>query len=399
MKGFFLFRQDLRLNDHSLLLRACQECDHLDLAVLIPKDFESWGIWRQKFWGQSVRSLQNQLQQRGTSLSIISKLPNLEIYDRRYCATIYAHDEARQIDSSWIQEVVDQLQADYDLKPKTKHFTAFKHQVVENLYQREAPTKQVIEKMPPRLTEACQEQLVIDEQTPLDPRSSHPFDGGELAGLEHLKKYFFEKKLASSYKDSRNEMFGLDYSTKFSAYLALGCLSPLAIERELKKYEAEIEKNDSTYWIYFELLWREFFRVMYQKYTLAFFRPEGISGKKPQCSNDAQALLQWQKGETGVEIVDAGMKELVATGYLSNRARQIVASFFVNELNLDWTLGAAFFEKHLIDYDVYSNWGNWMYLAGVGFDPRGKRWFDPDKQASFYDPQGQFRELWLSSSL
>jgi len=88
------------------------------------------------------------------------------------------------------------------------------------------------------------------------------------------------------------------------------------------------------------------------------------------------------------------MKQLNATGYLSNRGRQLVASCFVHELGLDWRHGAAYLEQQLIDYDVASNWGNWQYLAGVGADPRGHRRFDLQKQAQIYDPDNQFVQRW-----
>ena len=88
------------------------------------------------------------------------------------------------------------------------------------------------------------------------------------------------------------------------------------------------------------------------------------------------------------------MQQLVATGWCSNRGRQIAASCLVNELQLDWRYGAAFFEKHLIDYDVACNYGNWQYLAGVGADPRGGRHFDLEKQTQTYDPEGTFTRKW-----
>ena len=84
------------------------------------------------------------------------------------------------------------------------------------------------------------------------------------------------------------------------------------------------------------------------------------------------------------------MHQLVQTGWMSNRGRQIVASCLVNELGLDWRYGAAFFEKHLVDYDVASNYGNWQYIAGVGCDPRGGRHFNLEKQAEIFDPDGVF---------
>ena len=90
------------------------------------------------------------------------------------------------------------------------------------------------------------------------------------------------------------------------------------------------------------------------------------------------------------------MIELQKTGFMNNRGRQNVASFFCNELNMDWRLGAAYFETQLVDYDVCSNWGNWAYLAGVGNDPRGNRYFNIEKQAQDYDKNKEYRNLWLN---
>jgi deoxyribodipyrimidine photo-lyase len=91
------------------------------------------------------------------------------------------------------------------------------------------------------------------------------------------------------------------------------------------------------------------------------------------------------------------MLQLKQTGLMSNRGRQIAASCLVNELQLDWRYGASYFESQLLDYDVASNWGNWQYIAGVGVDPRGGRWFDIDKQSKQHDPDGLFISAWLGS--
>ncbi len=105
-------------------------------------------------------------------------------------------------------------------------------------------------------------------------------------------------------------------------------------------------------------------------------------------------LQRWTTGQTGHPFVDAGMRELRATGYLSNRMRQVVASYLIHDLKVDWRAGAAWFESQLIDYDVYSNQGNWLYIAGVGTDPRGGRRFNPDKQAADHDPAGAYQKKW-----
>ena len=88
------------------------------------------------------------------------------------------------------------------------------------------------------------------------------------------------------------------------------------------------------------------------------------------------------------------MHQMVETGWASNRGRQLAASYLVNELQLDWRYGAAFFEKYLIDYGVASNYGNWQYIAGVGADPRGGRHFDQHEQARQHDPDGLFTRKW-----
>ena len=92
--------------------------------------------------------------------------------------------------------------------------------------------------------------------------------------------------------------------------------------------------------------------------------------------------------------VDAAMRELAATGFMSNRLRQLVASYLIHDLGCDWRAGAAWFEAQLIDYDVYSNQGNWLYIAGRGTDPRGGRRVDPGQQAQTNDPHGAYQDLW-----
>ena len=122
----------------------------------------------------------------------------------------------------------------------------------------------------------------------------------------------------------------------------------------------------------------------------------GIAADKPNSKEKNEAALKsWIEGTTKSEFVNANMIELKETGFMSNRGRQNVASYFCNELQMDWRIGAAYFESQLIDYDVCSNWGNWAYLAGVGNDPRKHRYFNIEKQTKDYDKDGEFRKLWL----
>ena len=90
------------------------------------------------------------------------------------------------------------------------------------------------------------------------------------------------------------------------------------------------------------------------------------------------------------------MIELRKTGFMSNRGRQNVASYFAKSLELDWRIGASYFESLLIDYDVHSNYGNWLYVAGVGNDPRDRK-FNIKRQAEMYDAKGTYQKLWLKN--
>jgi deoxyribodipyrimidine photo-lyase len=229
-----------------------------------------------------------------------------------------------------------------------------------------------------------------------DARIVLNFSGGETEALKRLEHYFFESHSLSNYKETRNQLIGADYSSKFSPWLAQGCISPRFIYSQVKRYEERHGANDSTYWLIFELIWRDFFRFMMKKHGARLFHFKGFNGQLPPGASQDRALLQsWINGKTGDAFVDANMHELKHTGFISNRGRQNVASYLIDQLQLDWRLGAAYFEEQLIDYDVSSNWGNWVYLAGVGNDPRGKRVFNTEKQAKDYDSDGAYRMLWL----
>ena len=201
--------------------------------------------------------------------------------------------------------------------------------------------------------------------------------------------------MPDGYKETRNQLIGMDYSSKFSAWLALGCISARDIAAQLNEYENFHGANDGTYWLWFELLWRDYFRFIHFKYGQKLYHASGLTGI-PVSPSDVPSFEQWRTGNTGTELVDAGMRELHQSGYLSNRMRQIVASYWIYDMKGDWRAGAAWFESQLIDYDVYSNQGNWLYIAGRGTDPRGGRPFNVAKQTQDHDSQGVYRKLWLS---
>jgi deoxyribodipyrimidine photo-lyase len=239
-------------------------------------------------------------------------------------------------------------------------------------------------------------ELGFDENQAADCRSVMQFHGGETDALKRMQDYFWGTNAVQSYKQTRNGLLGSDYSSKFSAWIAMGCLSPREVYWEIKKYEQVHGSSDSTYSLYLELLWRDYFRFMLKKYGNKFFQKTGLKGLAPEeCEDQLQLFELWKNAETGIPFVDANMQELNSTGFMSNRGRQNVASFLVKDLKVNWMWGAAYFEEKLIDYCPANNWGNWAYIAGVGNDPKEYRYFNVLKQAIDYDPNGDYVRLWI----
>ena len=231
-----------------------------------------------------------------------------------------------------------------------------------------------------------------------DPRTAFPFRGGSTAARQRLQSYFWEENRLRNYKRTRNGLLGTEYSSKFSPWLANGALSPRQVYHEVRRYEREVVSNQDTYWLIFELIWRDYFKYISLKHGDRIFRLKGIRDREVPRGYSAGLLRKWIEGRTSSDFVNANMLELAHTGWMSNRGRQNAASYWARELQQDWRAGAAYFESQLLDYDVHSNWGNWMYNSGVGNDPRD-RTFNTALQADRYDPQGRFRRLWLQPSL
>jgi deoxyribodipyrimidine photo-lyase len=223
------------------------------------------------------------------------------------------------------------------------------------------------------------------------------FRGGTDSGRAQLRACF-SGLLPLRYKEVRNALDGWENSSKWSPWLANGSLSVREVLHALRDYERRAGGNESTYWLFFELLWREYFQWYAMAHGRRLFAFAGTRRRRPLTSFYPERFACWSAGSTPYPLVNACMKQLNATGYLSNRGRQIAASCLVNELSLDWRYGAAYFEQQLVDYDVAVNWGNWQYLAGVGADPRGQRHFDLDRQAAQFDPDGAFVARWAGAA-
>jgi deoxyribodipyrimidine photo-lyase len=217
--------------------------------------------------------------------------------------------------------------------------------------------------------------------------------GGESSALAHLQNYL-TPPWPDRYKQTRNALQGRHTSSHWSPWLATGAVSARTVWTALQAYEQQHGANDGTYWLWFELLWRDNFRFLHRQQGRQLYAARGLS-RLPAPSHFPKDFQRWCSGNTGEPIVDAGMRELAATGFTSNRMRQIVASYLVHDLSCDWRAGAAWFESQLVDFDVCSNQGNWLYVSGRGTDPRVGRRFNPVKQTQDHDPQGRYQKVWL----
>lgn len=423
------FKTDLRLYDNETLVRAIEQSDEVIPVFCFDDDnfkitefgFQKTGSFRAQFLLESLADLDANLRKLGSGLIVVKGRPELELYKiaKQYNAhKIFAKKEVTYEEKQTEEAVENELwkaqcsletfststlyhalDLPFSIRDIPDVFTSFRKKT-----EREASIRDIFLRptaIPSPAIPAMQlptlEELGLTPQV-RDNRAAIQQIGGETEGYKRLQHYFFESRAISNYKETRNEMIGPDYSTKFSAWLAMGCLSPREVYYELKKYESQFSANQSTYWLYFELLWRDFFRFMFKKHRNKYFLQNGIKDTDRELLKyNEETLYKWINGETGVDFVDANMIELKLTGFISNRGRQIVASYLCNDLDHDWRYGAAYFEQQLIDYDVCSNWGNWAYVAGVGNDPRGNRYFNTEKQATSYDEDHSYRNLWLTT--
>ncbi|TDF36357.1 DASH family cryptochrome [Alteromonadaceae bacterium M269] len=416
IRGIYWFRHDLRISDNQAFSDINNVVDELLCVFIIdPRWFKAshyqsshMGQHRWNFLQQSLLALEQELASRGQKLLILSgePIPTLRalfeevcpsyfaaqqhpgVYERQQWQKLLSLTQDCQLLTSNEHCLFELEQLHFELSELPQHFTPFRKKVESLSYK--MPLEAPLSIKPPLQLESSWRNELIRQPT----NTSSSFVGGEHVAQKQLNYYLFDSHQVKQYKQTRNDLEGWDNSSKLSPWLANGCLSVRQVMHRLKQFEAEHGENESTYWLYFELLWREYFQWYLQNHGSRLFYFEGVRNKRPLTTFLPQRFKRWCEGETPYPIVNACMKQLNETGYMSNRGRQLVASCLVHELGIDWRFGAAYFEQQLIDFDVASNWGNWQYLAGVGADPRGHRRFDLEKQAQQYDPDSAFTKRW-----
>ena len=422
------FRNDLRLHDNEALHDAILENDEV-IPVYIFDDrvfygktkfgFAKTGRFRCQFIIECIEDLRSRLRKKNSDLIVRVGKPEIIIPDlaREFKTSyVYCNRERTQEEVDVQDELENNLwqigqEVRYfrgkmlyytaDLPFPISHcpdvFSQFRKEV-----ERYIPIREPLDEpkgdinTPVDLLESGDIPDLVDFGHILEETYKPIVKGGETEALNALKYYLWDSDLISTYKETRNGLLGRDYSSKLSAYLSQGCLSPKRIYYEVKSYEQERTKNKSTYWLIFELLWRDFFRFMAKKHGNHIFTMAGTRNEnQPEYYDKPELFDKWKEGATGVPFIDANMRELNSTGFMSNRGRQNVASFLVKDIKENWIKGAEYFESLLIDYDPASNYGNWNYIAGVGSDPREDRYFNIATQARRYDPDAAFVKHWI----
>ncbi|MFA1611993.1 DASH family cryptochrome [Halobellus rubicundus] len=436
------FRRDLRLHDNRALAAAAEadrlvpvycvdprRCGSRSYGGSEPFAFQRLGARRARFRRESLAALRERMREAGTDLLIRRGRPERVLPDLAAdvgAGTVTFHDlpapEERSVRAATTAALRDRGVTPRRFWGRTLHhpadlptpytaisdtYTDFREAVEAESRVRAPRPRPSLPPLPtdddptisdplspgelPSVAEFVEGEIEASER---DDRAALDFRGGEDAALDRLSAYLWDGDRLREYRETRNGLVGADYSSKLSPWLNEGCLSPRRVHAAVEAYERERVANDSTYWLLFELRWRDFFQFQVLKHGGQFFAPGGLRRRDVEWRWDEDDFERWAAGETGVPFVDASMRELNATGYLSNRGRQNAASFLANDLRLDWRRGAAYFETRLVDYDPASNYGNWAYVAGVGNDSR-ERAFDVVSQAKRYDPDAEFVTRWL----
>jgi deoxyribodipyrimidine photo-lyase len=428
MNGLIWFRNDLRTIDNHSLYNACRESEKvIGVYCLDPRHYETtpFGFkktekFRTKFLLQTLHDLQQNLLEKNIRLLIYYGYPEQlipEISAKYQIDTIYSQNEWTSEEILVEQEIRNLITVNWktyydqflfhpddvpfdDWGKIPEVFTDFRKQLEKKIRVR--PTVSISAKPQSNLIEETTpipglEDLGIEDFKQPE-KTAFPFKGGEIQAKKRIKEYFWDSNKLSVYKKTRNGLVGKNYSSKLSAWLANGSISARTIYWEVQQYEKKIVKNEDTYWLIFELIWRDYFKYISLKHGNKLFKLSGILEKEYKWNQNPKALNQWINGNTPEHFVNANMIEIQKTGWMSNRGRQNVASYWAKEWEQDWRIGAAYFESLLIDYDVHSNYGNWMYNAGVGNDPRDRK-FNIKRQAELYDADGKFQKMWLIPEL
>jgi deoxyribodipyrimidine photo-lyase len=428
--GILWFRQDLRLSDNIALSDAIKSCDQIIPVYIFDErlftgisrfGFSRIGIHRAKFILDSVADLRHSLRDLGTDLIVRYGKPEEILFEfaLKYKTSWVFCNRERTQEEEFVQDTLEQnlwsigqevrysrgkmLYHTGDLPFPVTHtpdtYASFYREVGKII-----PIREVISKpdfIPLYLANIEAGNLPKLEELGFSNDeingAEFKFKGGESTGLQRIDA-FIELNLKSgktihahNWEEMRNSQ-----TTHLAPYLSIGNISARQLYNKLNKYSEHKKYKKRVKCLIHGLIRRDFYRLMTKKYRNNIFLVNGIKGEATYIlKKDLKLFSLWANAKTGMPMVDAFMRELNKTGYISPEGRYFVASFLVEEMKLNWQMGAEYFESKLVDYDPSSNWVNWNHIGGVSLDSKEDRYCNIVTRAKKIDPNGDFIREWL----
>ncbi|WP_214106441.1 cryptochrome/photolyase family protein [Acrocarpospora catenulata] len=374
-----LFNRDLRIHDHPALAEACAQARQAVPLFVLDPDISPRG--RVGFLAESLADLRTSLRERGGDLIVRNGDPVAETVKlaRETGATAvfasadvseYARKRERRLAAERLElrlfPGVTVVPPGLLTPANGDHYKVFTPywRVWSHTRWREVVAAQERIALPPDL-----------EPGEIPDGAPRPYlPGGETAARQRLDHWLHR---LDDYADGHDDLAG-DRTSRLSPYLRFGCLSPLELARRTSRNEDFVR----------QLCWRDFYHQVAHAFPAISrrdYRPRDRDWR-----HDEDLAQAWREGMTGVPIVDAGMRQLAAEGWMHNRARMIVASYLTKTLGLHWKIGADHFAALLLDGDIPNNYGNWQWSAGTGNDTRPNRVLNPLRQSKRFDPEGDY---------
>ncbi len=428
--GIVWFRHDLRLSDNQALTEAAEQCDVILPVYVFEEEqlfrqktsygFRKMSVTRAKFLIESVSNLQKSFRDK-----------NVELIVRVGKAEEVVYDIAKQVKSTWVycnrertpeeekkQDVLEQklwqigqeirysrgklLYHTGDLPFPIKHtpdtYAAFYREAGKIVPVRKPlpipdkilPYMGNVETEPiPTLEDLGYSKKEISEVKFL-------YKGGEYQGLKVLDTFMKDNFKVNSIKQKRTGRNKVALSTMMSPYLNFGCVSPKTVYAAINRFMGNKHHKNRANCIIHGLLRRDYLKLMQKKYKEKVFEKSGIADALLNELKDDMALFDaWRNAQTGVPIVDAFMRELNSTGFVSFEGRRVLSQFLIEDLKVNWVIGAQYFQSKLVDYNPCSNYGNWNIVAGAGFDAKEDRYCNFLNKAKKIDPDGNYVRKWV----